>query len=479
MMLDKIAMILGDECLLDANATWLVGVSGGPDSVCLLHLLHSQGYHLIAAHVNHGLRPEAEQEARSVGYFVHGLGIDFISSCVDVRSFADEQSLSIEEAARRLRYQYLFEQAEKTSASAVLIAHNADDQVETILMHLLRGSGLTGLRGMEYRTLPNPWSDRIPLVRPLISTWREEILAYLAEHDIGYISDQSNFDTTFFRNRLRHELFPILEEYNPRIRENLLRMSQINKEDYAVIQQLVADAWQANFVKRGQGYIAFRLQGFQQLLPSIQRYLLRKAIGYHLPSLRDVDYDSIERGVNFLGEGKPGGQTDLIAGLRLLKEGDIFWLVTWQANLPGVDFPGVSAGDEIELAVPGVISLNDGWVLRAKAETDPGESIPNSYANIDPFQAWLDLDQVQLPLLIRNRKVGERFQPLGMHGHSLKVSDLMVNLKLPKRARSTWPLICSGREIVWIPGYRQSHLGRIKPSSLRIIHLALSKKSAA
>jgi tRNA(Ile)-lysidine synthase len=226
-MLDKIARILQHEGKLEAQNLLLIGVSGGPDSLCLLHALHALGYHIIAAHVNHGLRPEADEEEQTIKQYAGELGVEFFSCKVDVLSYASEHSNSIEEAGRIMRYHYLFERAEKMGVCAVLVGHNADDQVETILMHLLRGSGLAGLRGMEYRSVPNPWSEHIPLIRPLLSIWREEIVKYLTEHGLKPISDQSNLDTTFFRNRLRHELFPILEKYNPRIRENLQRLGLI------------------------------------------------------------------------------------------------------------------------------------------------------------------------------------------------------------------------------------------------------------
>ncbi len=474
-MLDKIEMLLPGECQLQAGELCLVGVSGGPDSICLLHALNSLGYPLVAVHVNHTLRPEANQEAQAVEAFAKGLGIDCITYRVDVRGYAGEQSLSIEEAARQLRYACLFEQAEQTSAGAVLVAHNADDQVETILMHVLRGSGLSGLRGMPYRALPNQWSERIPLVRPLLSTWRGEILEYLSLNHLGYIFDQSNADTAFFRNQLRHGLLPDLEKYNPRIRQNLLRVGRISREDYAVIQQLVDQAWKANLARQGAGYLSFRLDGFQQLPASIQRYLLRRAIAYHLPSLKDVDFASIERGVNFLCDGKETGQADLIAGLRLVKEGDLFWLASWQADLPGSDYPSIPAGARLEVQVPGGVPLNDSWVFQASRETDPGDAIQHGEDNVDPFQAWIDLDEVELPLVLRCRKAGERFQPLGMQGHSMKISDLMVNQKVPKRTRATWPLVCSGEAVIWIPGLRQGYRVRIRPTSRNIAHLSLSR----
>ena len=473
-MLDKIARILQHEGKLEAKKLSLVGVSGGPDSLCLLHALHSLGYHIIATHVNHGLRPEADDEEQMVKQSAGELGVEFTSSKVDVLSYASENSISIEEAARTMRYHSLFAHAEKMGASAVLVGHTADDQVETILMHLLRGSGLVGLRGMEIRSVPNPWSDHIPLIRPLLSSWREEIMKYLADQGLKPISDQSNLDTTFFRNRLRHELLPILEKYNPHIRENLQRVGLILRDDFAVINQITTEAWESNLARQGLDYLAFHLTGFRELPLSIQRYLLRRAVAYHLPGLRDVDFDCIERGIGFLCGPKSHGQVDLVAGLRIIKDGGLFWLTTWQADLPGTEFPAINLSAEFLITIPSTHSLNNNWVLQITSAPDPELAIQQSLANMDPFQAWLDVDGLKHPMVVRSRRAGERFQPLGMNGRSMKVSDLMINLKLPKRARITWPLVCSGEDILWIPGYRLSHQVRIKPNSRSIVHLALS-----
>ncbi len=179
-MLDRIANII-QECQLHTENCLVVGVSGGPDSLCLLHSLHHLGHQVIAVHVNHGLRPEADKEEQQVKQFADHFGIEFICSHVEVMKFAVHASLSIEEAARNLRYTSLFEQARRSGAHAVVVGHNADDQVETILLHLLRGSGMVGLRGMDYRTLPNQWSQEIPLLRPLLSTWRSEVQDYIAD----------------------------------------------------------------------------------------------------------------------------------------------------------------------------------------------------------------------------------------------------------------------------------------------------------
>ena len=448
-------------------------------AVSLLHILHDSGFSLVAAYVNHQLRPQAKADGLFVKQFAADLGIKYISSDRDVHTFALEHSLSIEEAARTVRYRYLFEQAEKLGASAVLVGHTADDQVETILMHLLRGSGLSGLRGMEYCTLPNPWSNRIPLVRPLLSTWREDILKYLAEKKIEPVIDQSNLDTAFFRNRLRHELLPNLETYNSGVRQNLLRVGQIMQEDYSLIQVLVDQAWDTHLAQQGPGYLAFHRLGFLELPVSIQRYLLRKAIAFHLPGLPDVDFECIERGMKFIAKAKPDGRVDMVAGVSITRERDLFWLASSQAVLPTDDYPSISVGEQRMVNIPSTLSLGGKWQLQAELASKLEQAIERSAANLDPYQAWLDGGAFQLPLVVRCRASGDRIQPVGMKGHSVKVSDLMINLKLPSRTRKTWPLVCSGEHILWIPGCRLSQRALVNAGSRSVVHLTLSRNLSA
>jgi tRNA(Ile)-lysidine synthase len=471
-MFNRIANII-HECKLQSENLLVLGVSGGPDSLYLMHALHSLGCHIVAVHVNHKLRPEADVESEQVKQFVEQLGVNFIACRADVLTCARDKSISIEEAARMLRYRALFEQAKFCGACAVVVGHNADDQVETILMHLLRGSGLAGLRGMGLITLPNPWSEDIPLVRPLLTTWRAEIQKYLDDHHITAIFDSSNLDVSFFRNRLRHELLPILEDYNPSIRQVLARMSLSLKDDYSILEELTDKAWESLLISEGHGYLEFHTVEFLQLPLSIQRYFLRKAITYHLPGLSDVGFNCIERGIKLLTSEKTNSQTDLIAGLRLCKKGTQFWVTTWQADLQTSDYPAISIEENLIFLIPSTLILNNDWQFEAEESSIPTISVLQDEASLDPFQAWLDSSGLVFPLIIRARSPGDEIAPIGMNGHSMKISDVMINLKLPKPERATWPLVCSGNEIVWVPGYRICEHARVKADTSRIIHMRL------
>jgi len=477
-MLDRIANII-HECQLHTEKCLVVGVSGGPDSLCLLHSLHYLGHQVIAVHVNHGLRPDADKEEQQVKRFADHLGIESISCHVEVMKFAVHASLSIEEAARNLRYTSLFEQAHRSGAQAVVVGHNADDQVETILLHLLRGSGLVGLRGMDYRTLPNQWSKDIPLIRPLLSTWRSEVQDYIADHHLTPVFDESNDDVIYFRNRLRHELLPILENYNPAIREVFLRMGQVFRDDYSVLEKIIDSAWESTLIRIEKGFLAFRTQEFIRLPIAIQRYILRRAISHLIPGLRDVDFKSIERGRMLVVGDKRNSQSDLIAGLYLIKEGNQFMIASELVESLGDDSPAILSDDQLILTNQAIHILNHDWRLEMDEVLNWEISNILDTTDLDPFQAYMDMDALELPLFARKRQPGDQITPFGLNGHSIKISDLMINLKIPKRVRSRWPIICSGMEIVWVPGYRVSESVRIKKGTSRLIHLRLFRDRAA
>lgn len=477
MILSQVDTILQQIRISGFTKPIIIGVSGGPDSLCLLDVLHHSGCALIVAHLNHGLRPEADAEACLVEETAHTIGVEVVVGKEDVPKFARENKLSIEEAARILRYKFLFLQARLHDAEAVAVAHNADDQVETIMMHLLRGSGLSGLKGMSFVTLPNPWSQDIPLIRPLLSSWRQEIVQYCQEHDLHPIQDKSNQDVTYYRNRLRRELIPLLENYNPQVRKILWRTAQTLAGDDEILDQAVTSAWKDCVKDQGSGYIAFQQTAILSQGKGMQRRLVRGALDRLRPGLRDLDYETVERAVDFITSPSKTATLSLVEGIYLLLEADRLWMAVWNAELPDFDWPQIPAGVELSLAIPGEISLPHGW--RLKAEWAGRAALPLSFqSNQNTFQAWVSAECLQLPLLVRSRSPGDRFQPLGMAEGTVKLSDLMINAKLPRRARPAWPLVCSKGMIIWIPGRQISHQVRVVDTTLQVVYLQLYESSS-
>ncbi|OGO65646.1 MAG: tRNA lysidine(34) synthetase TilS [Chloroflexi bacterium RBG_19FT_COMBO_55_16] len=472
-MLNHLEKTLRDECRLEPTRKVLIGVSGGPDSLCLLDMLDQLGYSLVVAHFNHQMRREAQLEAEQVHRFTESRRLSFVGGERDVLSFAREQHLTVEEAARIARYRFLFEQAENTGAQAVAVAHTADDQVETVLMHLLRGSGLAGLKGMISRTIPNSWSKTIPLARPLLGVWRSEVLAYCEERGLKPLIDPSNLDRTFFRNRVRHELIPFLEGYNPSVQEVVWRMARVLAGEAEILEEVVQKAWLRCGAAAGPGYVSFDMQALQAEPVPVQRHLFRRAIAALRPGLRDIGFEAVERALRFLAEPASSAQIDLIAGLRLLFEPDRLWVAGWESVLPLAGLPKMPVGVELPLEVPGVLSLAEGWILFCKTISDLESGRRQAETNLDMYQAWASLDSSAAPITLRTRREGDRFQPLGMAESSMKLSDFMINVKIPRRSRHTWPLVCSGEEIVWVPGYRVGHAFRLTQSTRRAIYFCL------
>jgi tRNA(Ile)-lysidine synthase len=460
--------ILVNQCGLDPARPVLAGVSGGPDSLCLLGILQEAGYRVIVAHFNHQLRPEANLEAVSVSERARRLGLPFVSDSADVRSYAEQQSLSLEEAARILRYRFLFAAAREHAAQAVAVGHTADDQVETVLMHFLRGAGLSGLKGMEYRTILPVFDPQIPLVRPLLALWRGETEAYCREHDLEPHFDASNADTTYFRNRLRHALIPELEKYNPRIKESLLRSAQALQSDYAALQEGVESAWKNIVIEKGEDWVTFDRSGLARLSRSLLRNLIRRAAESLRPESRDFGFNAVERAAAFI-QAPAWTQIDFVNGLYLFAEKGKITLAAYEADLPFAQWPQVSQPIAIREQQ---LDLGDGWTLIKEELPQDTEGWRQS----DNWSAWLDADRLPVDnLVIRPRHIGEAFSPLGMAGQTIKVKDFYINLKIPRRARGRWPLICAGDQVLWVAGYRIAHPFRITENTNHILHLEIKK----
>src|ERR1043165_6703690 len=277
-MLENIQSMLQDQCGLSRESPVIVGVSGGPDSLCLMSVLRKAGYHTIVAHFNHKLRPDSDTDANIVEQTAARLNLASVIESGDVRAYADSEKLSIEEAARIMRYRFLMRQAHRLNAQAVAVGHTADDQVETVLMHFIRGAGLAGLKGMNYRTVIHMFDPQIPVVRPLLDTWREETVVYCASNGFRPRHDPSNASLDFFRNRLRHLLIPTLESYNQRFREVVWRTSRALAADYEILASVLDEAWKTCVVQQTTGFITFDSSALTKQPLGLQRNLIRRAI---------------------------------------------------------------------------------------------------------------------------------------------------------------------------------------------------------
>jgi tRNA(Ile)-lysidine synthase len=477
-MLENIQSTLQEQCGLSREFPVIVGVSGGPDSLCLMSILRKAGYHAIVAHFNHKLRPDADADANIVEQTAARLNLASVIESGEVRLYADQEKLSIEEAARTMRYRFLMAQARRFKAQAVAVGHTADDQVETVLMHFIRGAGLAGLKGMHYRTVIQMFDPQIPIVRPLLDTWREETIVYCAANGFRPRHDPSNASLDFFRNRLRHLLIPTLESYNPRFREVIWRTSRSLTGDYEILAEVLDEAWKRCVVEETAEFVAFDESALSQQPLGLQRNMVRRAMERLHPQDSDVSYATLERASNFIAavDGNRRVRTDLSGGVHLLREGALIYVVANQVTLPIERWPQMpESGDTLPLKIPTQIPLSGGWKLNCERWNIASLALEQARANHDPFQTWVDANGIAEVLELRVRQDGDRFEPLGMDGHEMKLSDFFINVKLPHRARDRWPLLCMGETVVWVPGYRPAHSFRVTEATRQALYFSMTR----
>lgn len=474
MFLTQLAQSAVEKCGLTKGQPILLGVSGGADSLALMHGLDVLGYDVVVAHVDHGLRAESPQEADFVRLLAEARGLPFYSQQVDVQQTADSETQSVEEAARNVRYQFLFEQARRLMCQAVAVGHHADDQVETIFMHLMRGAALPGLTGMPYRRLMLLWDKKIPLVRPLLGIWRDEIDAYIEQIGLKPCDDRSNLDTTYHRNRIRHELIPVLKTYNPKIKTVIWRMADVLREEEQFLDEITEQTFEECRQSGTDEHMILTLSRFNRQPKALRRRVLRHAIAQLCPDLRDVGFEVIERGLTFAQEAVSGGEIDLVARLNLVVINDALMIKTWSTELPDLGQPSLLSEDEqslLDLGRP--VHLRFGQRIEASLLENFPENLMAAVKALSSDEAWLDYDHLNLPLVVRARQDGDRFKPLGMGGQSQSLQDFFVNCKVAQPFRSQWPLVISGDEVTWVVRLRPSEVFKISATTQKILKLRL------
>lgn len=473
-MIESVEKIFETECGLVKDKPIIAGVSGGPDSLCLMETLRQAGYQIIVAYFDHKLRPDSQADGRMVEKTATRLMLRCVIDGADVQAYAEKHKLSVEEAARNLRYRFMFDLARKYKAQAVAVGHTADDQVETILMHFLRGSGVNGLKGMSYRSIIKAFDPDIPLIRPLLDVWREETVVYCAVNGLRPHYDSTNDSLNFQRNRIRHLLIPSLETYNPKFREAVVRMSHLLKSDYEFIVESLQAAWTDMLVEAHETFLAFDATRLSSASKGLQRNLLKHAMQTLRPNI-EINFQALERGVQLINANESYANVGLKGGLCLVREANLIYVCTSNAELPFDIWPQMPSDEAISVSISNPISLAGGWKFYSEHWRLPALAKEQAEKNDDPYQAWLDAEGLPEQLELRVRRPGDHFSPLGMEGHTQKISDFFVNEKTPQRARDRWPLLCAGDEIIWVPGFRPAHAHRLKEDTKRVVYFSVTR----
>lgn len=440
MIFEKFKETIRKYGMLSEGEKVAVALSGGADSVVLFYLLNrfvsKEGGSLVAAHLNHGLRgEESDRDERFVKELAGEMNIPFVSKKIDLKKIASEESLNIQDAGRRERYGFFDSVMDRFGCNRVALGHTADDQAETVLMRLIRGTGIKGLGGIP------PARDNV--IRPLIEISREEIEACAKEEGIVYVEDSSNRERKYLRNRVRQELLPLLKEYNPGVCDELTHLSGIAREMEAYLDVEACRAFEGiRLDEDEEGVACIDAAGFNALpLPLRAKVVVKvfEALSGSASGLFSVHISDV---VRLISDGRTGSSLDLPKDVRAIIEYDkAIFTCGKPEKTPDFSCPLNLEGETFVPEAGVTLSVQKGTF--SEDERGDGKSC-----------IFLDMDKIAPPLEVRNFRKGDRVRFEGMEGRK-KLKDFFIDEKVPRNLRRRIPLLVSGDEIVWIVGFRR------------------------
>jgi tRNA(Ile)-lysidine synthase len=471
-MLGKVKKTIEEYQMIQAGERVLVAVSGGPDSVALLAILHKLapelGFSLVAAHLNHGLRPEADEEEHLVRELSLSMGLPLESARADILELTRSPGKSVEDMARRIRYSFLAEAASRVHADRIALGHHLHDQAETLLMNLLRGSGPEGLKGMQ------PVRER-RYIRPLLYRSSSEIRAFLASAGLSFALDRSNEDPKYLRNRIRHELLPLLDrQYKRGIAMILARTAEVTgrEDDFMQDQvRLVLADWN---ISESTLSVCLEIAKLQALHEALARRIVKTLLEWFSPEAKGVFHSHIQAVLDLAFMGKPSGRLHLPFAVEAKRDYGRLILQLREKNGWGVNYC-------YPVAVPGRVHVPEGKLVLEFSVIDAkypevialmrekGGTVRAGTGEVQKAgQVWLDYERLTFPLTIRNLQPGDRMQPLGMTG-TKKMKAIFIDKKVSRDDRRRIPLLTDAGGILWIAGLCLGESVRITAGTRRVL----------
>ena len=458
MLLKRVRATIDRHRMLNPGETVVVAVSGGIDSVVLLDLIQrlgqDYGISLHVAHLDHGLRGASPGDARFVERLAEERGLPLHMSRLEPGSLRNHRKHGPEGAAREARYAFLESVASKIGAERIALGHTANDQAETILHRLARGTGASGLRGIP--------PIRHPYVRPLIEVTRNEISTYARERELTWRVDASNADTSFTRNRIRHRVLPELETINPKAAEAICRGSLLAVEAEEANRFLVSSLWDAVCSEESEERLVLRRGTVASYPPAVRKLLLREGARRVRGNLAGIEHIHVESVVRLIAPETSHGELSL-PGLHVRVQSDEILLARGAEALPEPwAFP-------VELGKTGTPELPITLRLSIVEEESPRMNATDRWTEL------ADADRIVYPLELRSRREGDRFVPLGS-GAEVKLKDFLINERVPYFDRGLLPLLCDREKIVWVVGVRLSDEVRVTDTTRRFLLMQARKQ---
>jgi tRNA(Ile)-lysidine synthase len=483
-LLEHVRKVILKENLIESGDLVIVAISGGADSLSLLHILERLkrekflDFSLHAAHLNHGMRGDsARKDAEFVRREARKMGIPCTIGEVDVEAFRKQRKLSPEDAARRLRYRFLEQLAERIGASSIAAGHTMDDQAETLLINFLRGTGLDGLSGIKVKR--SLGDGELFLFRPLLKISKKEIEAYCRENSLSPRFDETNLDARFLRNKIRLELLPYLErEFNPDLRRGLFRLSGLLSEDRDFLENAASESLSRIISREEMYYLELEGEKLLEEHEALQGRILRLAICRVTGSVpREVGYNHIRAILQLYRTGTPHGLLNLPGGLEVSKRYNTLIILLKKLQRKG-------HLTSFSLPVPGRENIPGGEQVLQAELTSPNQL---SWPPDERKEAYLDYEKVlgllrgkdrlqskkdYSKLLVRPRRDGELFHPLGAPGRK-KLNKYFIDHKIPMKERDSIPLVTAGNEIIWVVGKQISHNCRVTEETKKVLVLKI------
>lgn len=462
MLVEKVARYVEQHRLLQKGDRLLVAVSGGPDSLCLLHVLRALAprydLSLIVAHLDHRIRPEAGQEAEAVRSLAAAWSLPFEGAAIDVPAYRSGRRISASEASRIVRFRFLLEAAKRQEAGKIALGQQLDDQAETVLFNLLRGTGPDGLAGI----LPRRNYGPVELIRPLLGVSRREIERYCLDHKLEPARDASNLKTDYTRNRIRLELIPHLEErYNPNLKYSLAQLASLVAADRDILGAKARKVF-SELTRWEKDRLIVNRAALNALPEALRGRVAYRAL-LKFVSGRSIGRRHVEQLLQLAEKRGPSRVLPLPGGAWAYSNYEELILSPRKMEL-GEGLP------ETPLQIPGSTHLPDSGVRVEASFINPGElKWPPQ-----PYQAYLDYESLPGPLVIRSRWPGARFHPQGAPGEK-KLKDFFIDRKVSRYRRDSFPLVTSGGKVVWVMGERIAHPYRITGNTRTALVLELIK----
>lgn len=484
--------------LFSEGASILMAVSGGPDSVCLLHVMLAiqkrWGLKLAVAHFDHALRgEESKRDAEFVASLVSDVGLPFYLGTGDVKGFARTNPmgvrLSVQDAARHLRYKFLLQTMQQIGFDRLATAHNAQDQAEELLFRFLRGSAMQGLCGI-------PWRRADGIIRPLLGRTREEILTYLDRFSSQYVTDSSNLTVKYERNRIRHQLLPLLlKEYNPKLIQTMCRTAEMLKEDEAVLDGIAAGVFDSCVTVDSDKAI-LNLAGLRNQPVSIRRRVYRNALSRLTDGrvLARLVFQHLHALDGMAMGQAPNASLNLPFKIVARREYDVLYLsmesnssCVCSKNGEGVSERNTNDGEPCAVTGPGIWQLPGAFVsigislhnpssaarLWTLLDYSPYDYMQGRNISFVPRCLWMNGDKIVFPIYLRSRRRGDRFTPFG-HVHAMKLKDFFISRKIPMNLRDRLPVLVSdSNEIMAVAGVEISEAFRVTETTRNVIRISL------